>query len=100
MAKIKKIEYIDDGKKIHHDQYLYHCPGCKYEHAFALNTEGGHHSFNGDLNNPVVSPSLVHDFSPNHERRCHSYIKDGKIQFLSDCWHELKGQTVELPEIE
>lgn len=31
---------------------------------------------------------------------CHSFITDGKIQYLSDCTHELAGQTIELPEIE
>lgn len=29
---------------------------------------------------------------------CHSFVTDGKIQFLSDCTHELAGQTVELPD--
>jgi hypothetical protein len=32
------------------------------------------------------------------ERQCHSFVTDGKIQFLPDCYHSLKGQTVELPE--
>lgn len=31
---------------------------------------------------------------------CHSFIKDGMIQFLGDCTHELKGKTVKLPEVE
>lgn len=34
------------------------------------------------------------------ESRCHSFITDGKIQYLSDCFHELAGQTVDLPEID
>lgn len=29
---------------------------------------------------------------------CHSHVKNGKIQFLGDCTHELKGQTVDLPD--
>lgn len=28
---------------------------------------------------------------------CHSFIRDGQIQFLSDCTHALAGQTVPLP---
>jgi hypothetical protein len=32
------------------------------------------------------------------ETICHSYVTDGKIQFLNDCTHELAGQTVDLPE--
>jgi hypothetical protein len=29
---------------------------------------------------------------------CHSFVTDGKIQFLSDCTHALAGQTVALPD--
>jgi hypothetical protein len=29
---------------------------------------------------------------------CHSYVTNGRIQFLSDCHHSLAGQTVELPD--
>jgi hypothetical protein len=31
--------------------------------------------------------------------RCHSFITDGKIEFLSDCTHSLAGQTVELKPV-
>lgn len=98
MSKIRVNENIHEGKKYHHTQYMYMCPGCGYEHAFGLKSEGGHHEFNMDLDNPTVSPSLLQNFTPGS--LCHSYIKEGKIQFLSDCQHPLAGQTVELPEIE
>ena len=29
--------------------------------------------------------------------RCHSFVRDGGIQFLTDCEHGLAGQTVDLP---
>jgi hypothetical protein len=29
---------------------------------------------------------------------CHSHVRDGKIQFLGDCTHELAGKTVDLPD--
>lgn len=29
---------------------------------------------------------------------CHSFVRDGRIEFLSDCSHALVGQTVDLPE--
>lgn len=96
MAKIKKVEYIWEGKKHQHDQYLFQCPGCGYEHAFGLLTEGGHHNFNMDFDHPTLSPSLLNNFSP--DRICHSFIINGKIQFLGDCWHKLAGQTVDIPE--
>ena len=53
------------------------------------------HGFNNDLYNPTITPSLLH----TGEHACHSFITKGKIQFLGDCWHELKNQTVELPDV-
>lgn len=95
MAKIKKMVH-QYNNVISHIQYLYWCNGCGYEHAFALKSEGGNHEFNMDLDNPTVSPSLLQNFTPG--KLCHSFIKNGKIQYLSDCEHCLKGQTIELPE--
>lgn len=68
-------------------------------------------SFNGDLNRPTLSPSiLVHsatrllDHGPpmttRQTPRCHSFVRDGRIEFCGDSEHELSGQTVDLPEIE
>lgn len=31
---------------------------------------------------------------------CHSFVRDGRIQFLSDCTHKLANQTVDLPDID
>ncbi len=28
---------------------------------------------------------------------CHSFLTDGRIQFLDDCTHAMAGQTVDLP---
>lgn len=80
--------------------YLFHCPGCNRTHYVDKNIW----QFNGDVDNPTVSPSILVNgyekcINPT-EPRCHSFIKDGKIQFLSDCSHSLAGQTVELPEWE
>lgn len=97
MAKIKAVKYEHDGK-IYKEQFLYWCEGCGYEHAFALKEWGGHHVFNGDLNNPTVSPSLLQNWIPG--RTCHSFIRGGQIQYLGDCWHHLKGKTIELPDVD
>lgn len=100
MAKIKIITYEHDGKVWHYRQFLYNCPGCKMQHAFALKTEtddGVGHTFNMDLDYPTIQPSLLGNWTP--DRVCHSHITNGRIKFLSDCWHELAGKEVELPEI-
>ena len=31
--------------------------------------------------------------------RCHTWITDGKAQFLDDCTHNLRGQTLDLEDI-
>jgi hypothetical protein len=100
VAKVRELKNIDPetGAQFHHRQFLYWCLGCGYEHAFALTTEGGHHEFNMDLKNPTISPSLLYNFNP--EKICHSFIKEGKIEYLNDCWHHMKGQTVELPDVD
>ena len=79
--------------------YVFDCPGCGYGHPVYTKTNetGNLWEFNGDLDNPTVSPSLLVN-KDYPDKRCHSFIKGGKIQFLNDCFHHLKGQTVELPE--
>ena len=32
--------------------------------------------------------------------RCHSFVREGRIEFLGDCTHAMVGQTVDLPDIE
>lgn len=98
MAKIKDLTYKDDNGDVWHHQFLYWCEGCGYEHAFALSNEpyGGHHQFNGDLENPTVSPSLLQ----GGDKVCHSFLNNGQMQYLGDCHHDLKNQTVELRDID
>lgn len=33
------------------------------------------------------------------QQRCHTFVTDGRIQFLGDCTHALAGQTVDLPDV-
>ena len=59
--------------------------------------------FNGDLDRPTFAPSILSHTTWGPERRpicCHSYVRDGRIQFLHDCTHPLAGQTLDLPEIQ
>ena len=70
------------------------CLGCKEEHFFNRTWQ-----FNDNLNSPTVRPSILvrHFTIPSV---CHSFITDGKIQYLADCTHELANQTVDLPDYE
>lgn len=73
------------------------CPGCDQVHAV-----NGTWKFNGSDEKPTLEPSIkvtgVKDFDDPTPTCCHSYVTDGRIAFLPDCTHALKGQTVDLPE--
>jgi hypothetical protein len=78
------------------------CPGCKMHHTFKLDTpqiNGAIWNFNENVDNPTFNPSLL-VFASNPDCRCHSFVCDGNIQFLDDCYHGLKNQTVNLPDID
>lgn len=93
---------------------MFWCPGCAGSHQVAVGEgPGPRWGYNGNAERPTFTPSVLvrgvqwdtgdHFFEPNHavapgaETVCHSFITDGRIQFLSDCTHSLVGQTVDLP---
>lgn len=80
---------------------LFMCPGCECAHEIPT-TGGKKWNWNGRIDFPTFTPSIVFTQlrGSDAEIRCHSYVKDGKIQFLNDCTHKLAGQTVDLPEIQ
>jgi hypothetical protein len=53
--------------------------------------------WNGSVDSPSLQPSIL-TTNPREGLRCHSYLTDGKFQFLSDTSHELANQTVPAPE--
>lgn len=75
--------------------FLLWCPGCDGIHPIDKRW-----TFNGDLVRPTFEPSLLVHGDPRAvppRPRCHSFIREGRIQFLGDCQHALAGQTVALP---
>ncbi|HBG77502.1 MAG TPA: anaerobic dehydrogenase [Phycisphaerales bacterium] len=80
--------------------YMIFCPACECGHLFYTNHSNPKCNwiFDGNTEKPTFSPSmLVHQSAC--QPRCHSFVRNGQIQFLSDCTHKMAGQTVELPEI-
>lgn len=78
------------------ERWVVFCPACRCGHGV---TSGW--TFNGDMERPTFSPSLLvtwEGFEDGKETKkiCHSFVRDGKIQFLNDCTHALAGQTVPL----
>lgn len=77
--------------------HQFYCPACNTIHSVTVGSKEGWH-FNGDYNKPSYQPSIL--VARKYEGlRCHSYVKDGFIQYLSDCSHPLAGQTLPLPHI-
>lgn len=59
----------------------------------------GRWTFNGDYERPTFSPSILVYENPRSGRpRTHCFVRDGRIEYLSDSTHALAGQTVDLPE--
>lgn len=120
MSKLKRIDCHSPEGMLY--GYEFKCPGCGGVHILPVGPGNGEvyarWSFNGSMDSPTFSPSVlahgqqlefdadgewsggwVLDLSGNTiPYTCHSFVTDGRIQFLGDCTHALSGQTVDLPE--
>ncbi len=56
-------------------------------------------TWNGDVEKPTLQPSIL---TSNGEAgdRCHSFVEEGRVRFLSDCSHEFAGRTVDLLDVD
>ncbi len=82
------------------------CPGCDEVHVVQINSaERPSWSFDGNSEAPTFAPSVLcrtGKFVPGFEDKhkcgtvCHSFVRNGKIEFLNDCTHALAGKTVEM----
>jgi hypothetical protein len=119
-ALSKKLRNLEGGL------LSFWCPGCDEPHSIKvhdLSADDKTHpiwGWNGNVDAPTFTPSILvrsgHYASPddicwctyNAEHpddptpfvchQCHSFVTDGKIQFLADSTHKLSGQTVEIPD--
>ena len=96
------------GKKIaslkgDSDYKAFICPGCKSSHHIPTGEAPNAWGWNRSYENPTFTPSILVNGNPSFHNptapRCHSYVTDGKIQFLSDCTHHLSGQTIPMEDI-
>lgn len=103
------------GIKVHEiapGHIAFHCPGCKDSHAVGVDRplyNGAKWRYNRNREAPTFTPSILVTYGANPDadeefkewrtaRICHSFVTDGRIQFLTDSTHELAGQTVDLPD--
>lgn len=105
----------------------YFCQGCDMLHSVAIGEGAGPRwGYNGNPEKPTFTPSvrvswdqmsaagrernrqhyLEHgrymtneELAYDEHKVCHTFVRDGMVQFLPDCTHVLAGQTVPLPEL-
>lgn len=104
------------------DYITYWCQGCEDSHQVTV--APGRWTFDGKVEAPTFSPSVLSTsghFMKDHKpgdhcwctwnaehpdddqgpacHRCHTFIRAGMVEFLSDCSHGLAGQTLPLPPL-
>lgn len=56
--------------------------------------------FNGSLDRPTFTPSVYVSIPRAYNQEiCHSFVRDGKIEYLTDSTHHLAGSTVEMVDL-
>lgn len=74
------------------------CPGCDDLHQIRIGPDGW--TYDGNTSAPTISPSILVQYGPRAgDWRCHSFIRDGRWEFLPDCTHALAGQIVPMVPI-
>lgn len=93
----------------------FYCPGCNFPHRVDPK------KWTVDLQHDTIRPSVLvrgvnrpdeletdenGDYifengveKGSHPIRCHSFVRNGEIQYLNDCTHQLAGQVVNMEEI-
>lgn len=105
-------------REVDNNTLVFFCPGCNEMHQVWVK-EGPEPrwTWNENVNKPTFTPSLlITGTVPMTQEEqnnwftnkvlpvpvpfvCHSFITDGRIEFLSDCTHSLANQTVDIPPL-
>lgn len=117
-ALSKKLRSVEGSTE---QRLVYWCQGCEDTHQVRINAAGRPSwTWDGNAENPTFEPSVLttqghyvgggkvgdsgctcletfedYDFKCY---RCHTFIRGGMVQFLSDCTHKFAGQTLPLPD--
>lgn len=98
------LRHVDDHG-VKYDALMFVCPGCAEDgstglHMLPVNSTEHQPSWtwDGNLDAPTVTPSILTS-KDDPARRCHSFLKAGVFEYLSDCAHSLANQHVPLPDL-
>lgn len=88
MKVYKETKKCVDGKEL--SRLWFYDIGLKREILLTLDRW----NWNGDIEKPTINPSVLS--TDGMGNISHLFIRDGKLIYLSDCTHELKGKTVDM----
>lgn len=100
-----QIRHVDDHG-VQYDCLAFICPGCETQspnstglHMLPVNTtlKEPAWAWDGNLELPTISPSIL--TGRDSKFVCHSFLKEGVFQFLTDSTHSLSGQSVLMPDL-
>lgn len=87
-----KVVQLDE---CHKNQYVIISPATGQYVVFDERWE-----FNKDFEKPTFYPSMLMTYPKENPEtghvRDHFFVRNGKIQYLSDCHHEMAGKTVDM----
>lgn len=86
---VKVRNHIKDAAD--NEGVMFWCQGCKCAHQIIT----PRWTWNGRLDHPTFTPSILVQGGLDN-MVCHSFVTDGKIQYLGDSTHYLAGKTVDL----
>ena len=103
MAAISKLLRSTEGNGL-----MFWCPGCDTGHRIQHGQgPGPRWTWNGNAEKPTFSPSIKvsydgadADTPEGIPSICHSFVRDGLIEFCADSTHALSGKTVPLPDFD
>ena len=103
------IRHCDDHG-IKYDALMFVCPGCAINdgtgiHILPVNstTKSPSWDLDGNLESPTLSPSILTHIKPYVNGQpmgvCHSFLRDGVFEFLSDSSHALSGKSAPMGKL-
>lgn len=99
------VRPVDDHGNVY-SALAFVCPGCALMpgggsglHMLPVNSpnKSPQWDWDGNLAAPSLSPSILTRGADSH--RCHSFLRGGVFEFLTDSTHPLAGQSVPLPPL-
>lgn len=99
-AKISKSRVEKHESATH---VVYFCPGCEEIHSVVDRSEPHDDGPSWDVSiseggaltiSPSVKVTWQYGAKDRAPKVCHSFVKNGQIQFLNDSFHKLSGKTV------